>query len=686
MAAKFPDDAPEIDLKDINLKDDILNCSICTESFTDPKVLPCTHTFCAGCLEQYYESQRHSTESKDRPSSLPCPVCRAVFTVPDKGITDLHKDAIPGALAEIARIQVKPQKQVNCDVCRYRNHEIIAKDHCTHCGINYCGICSRDHECLTLFKSHAVVPVKDMDKTKTLKCEVHEAEHVRYYCVTCMAPLCTVCAVADHREHKTMELAEALGNKKQTVNGKINTMSEKVMRYEEMLIHLEDLDGVKEAAMKKTTVEIERHVNSLMAQLQRSKEILLDDLDKAHTSGVKQINIEKENCAFQLANMKSLWKFAAKLTEPSQALQLIAMHGDLMKMVDSMVTAPDPRMPKECLTVDMFMPKESLSAGELQKCELSTDTVNRISDVRGTEANGYASPRAQSPNLGESYSSPYYYEELTLKWQTPKLIWKIDKTGSKAGEINEAYDVAILPNSDVVIAEWLSQRLQIFDSTGYSKEVIGQNQVQPWGVAVTREGNLATTDEKDRTVKIFSPNGYLVQSWKKMTFGWPRGIVINKSGQYLVTDNQHGRHSVSIHLPDGQCVRQFGSQGSGNEQFHWPRYVTVDAHDRIIVADSSNHCVKVFDPTGKFQFKFGSIGSRDGQMKHPRGVCVDPNGNVLVADQDNNRVSLYSPEGKFIRQVLSIQRPWGVDITERGYMAVTQKPALCYFKVFEPMP
>jgi DNA-binding beta-propeller fold protein YncE len=347
--------------------------------------------------------------------------------------------------------------------------------------------------------------------------------------------------------------------------------------------------------------------------------------------------------------------------------------------------------------MNMFMPKENITVGELQKCELSSDLLTRVSEV--TESYSYGSsrmngamsprtPRAQSPRPynGSRAMSPrttFIDNIYGVPWHNPKLRWKIDKTGSKKGEINEAYDVAIFPNGDIVVAEWLNQRLQIFDTTGYSKEIVGANMVQPWGVTVTRDGNLAVTDEKDRTLKIFSPQGYLVVAWKKMMFGWPRGIVVNRAGQFIVTDNQHGKHSVSIHLPDGKCIRQIGSQGSGNEQFHWPRYVTVDHHDRIIVADSSNHCIKVFDPMGQFIFKFGSLGNNDGQMKHPRGVCVDPNDNILVADQDNDRISMYGPDGKFLRHVLNIQRPWGVALSNDGTMAVTQKPALCIFKVFD---
>jgi len=56
--------------------DDMTECSICTEVFTDPRVLPCIHTFCLKCLLNY---------GKDRQPGdhMPCPLCRKEFTIPD---------------------------------------------------------------------------------------------------------------------------------------------------------------------------------------------------------------------------------------------------------------------------------------------------------------------------------------------------------------------------------------------------------------------------------------------------------------------------------------------------------------------------------------------------------------------------------------------------------------------------
>jgi len=65
--------------------DDMTECPICTEVFTDPRGLPCLHTFCLECLENY---------GKDRQpgDNMPCPLCRKEFTIPDDGLSGIQKN------------------------------------------------------------------------------------------------------------------------------------------------------------------------------------------------------------------------------------------------------------------------------------------------------------------------------------------------------------------------------------------------------------------------------------------------------------------------------------------------------------------------------------------------------------------------------------------------------------------
>ena len=57
-----------------------LSCSICLDSYTDPKVLQCLHIYCQQCLV--------SLVGQDQ-QGVTCPACRQVTPVPDKGVAGL---------------------------------------------------------------------------------------------------------------------------------------------------------------------------------------------------------------------------------------------------------------------------------------------------------------------------------------------------------------------------------------------------------------------------------------------------------------------------------------------------------------------------------------------------------------------------------------------------------------------
>ena len=60
---------------------DITECPLCMHVFTDPRVLPCIHTFCLECLKRISE-----TAQKDSENKLHCPLHRKEFLIPADGI------------------------------------------------------------------------------------------------------------------------------------------------------------------------------------------------------------------------------------------------------------------------------------------------------------------------------------------------------------------------------------------------------------------------------------------------------------------------------------------------------------------------------------------------------------------------------------------------------------------------
>lgn len=72
-----------------NLEED-LTCSVCYSLFSDPRVLPCSHTFCKTCLDNVLQVSVNFSIWRPLRLPLKCPNCRSVVELPPTGV-----DALP---------------------------------------------------------------------------------------------------------------------------------------------------------------------------------------------------------------------------------------------------------------------------------------------------------------------------------------------------------------------------------------------------------------------------------------------------------------------------------------------------------------------------------------------------------------------------------------------------------------
>ena len=89
--------------------DDITECPICTEVYTDPRSLPCVHTYCLKCLE---------TLTKDIPpgDEVACPLCRKEFSLPSNGVKDLPKNFFVANFLQVKELSSVESKTSLCAV------------------------------------------------------------------------------------------------------------------------------------------------------------------------------------------------------------------------------------------------------------------------------------------------------------------------------------------------------------------------------------------------------------------------------------------------------------------------------------------------------------------------------------------------------------------------------------------
>ncbi|KAJ8372173.1 hypothetical protein AAFF_G00293900 [Aldrovandia affinis] len=73
-----------------SLLEEELSCPVCTEIFTDPVVLKCSHSFCKACLQKCWEQKR----------SRKCPVCRRKSSMDNPGTNLSLRNACEAFLKE----------------------------------------------------------------------------------------------------------------------------------------------------------------------------------------------------------------------------------------------------------------------------------------------------------------------------------------------------------------------------------------------------------------------------------------------------------------------------------------------------------------------------------------------------------------------------------------------------------
>ena len=121
-----------------------VTCSICLDSFTDPKTITCLQTFCCECLK------KHALISQ-RNGKFRCPECQAEVYLPeanrfDKLLTSSHHNRL---LSLLAVRQSSDGNETRCSICKIKSAEI---SYCFKCTKFMCSDCKRTSTVYSLYR------------------------------------------------------------------------------------------------------------------------------------------------------------------------------------------------------------------------------------------------------------------------------------------------------------------------------------------------------------------------------------------------------------------------------------------------------------------------------------------------------------------------------------------------------
>ena len=613
-----------------NLREEV-SCPVCTNVYTDPKQLPCLHSFCLQCLKQWHRTS-HGRDT------IRCPKCQADSRVPESGdLKDLPTSFYLNGLIDVLAIKECKISQVQCGNCGKKSFQ---SSYCFQCCIFYCLECAAAHNIMRSNKDHRVLALKDFqDKDyedvlkRPLYCsqQRHEKEELKYFCKNCAMAACQSCVLIDHAGHAIVNLEEEVARQKiemkslietqrSNLQAKINTVGQLNEDYAKLV---QQGEGVKR--------DVQTFVDKLIANVEAKKQNIFAAVENQAKKSLETVTTQKTEFERQIKIIESSLEKADKLLTRSTNAEVIQLTKSLEKMFEGVDQIQPVDRDLKGLPVLVFVKNKKIlntvdteEIGTLQRVEQLTKASQSVAEGKGLEE-GIVNREARFVLTTRNSEGRQCYNErdhVTVEIR--------DERGREC-----ATEVRINDNKDGLYQISYSPR-----DEGRCKLTVKVNGEHVRGSPFT----VLVKPFQFRPVTSFGKQGPSVGM-----FTYPWGVAVNARDEIAVTD--FSNHRVQIFNSDGNYLRSFGQKGNKAGELKNPMGIAFHNDGNIFVADLYNHRIQIFSGEGEYVGSFGGKGSLDSQLTNPWGLSVDSDGNIIVADVGNKLIKIFSPDGKFLMKI-----------------------------------
>ena len=700
----------KMDIKTLlyNLREEV-SCSVCSNIFTDPKQLPCLHSFCLNCLKQWHRTSR----GRD---TIRCPNCQALCTVPKTGdLKDLPTSFFLNGLIDVLAIKECKSDHVRCGNCDKKSSE---SSYCFHCCVFWCEECVTGHNIMRSNKDHRVLALKDfqdkdyedvLNRPAFCPKEGHKKEELKYFCEKCENAVCQTCVTVDHSGHAMKLIDEEAGRQKIQIKSLVENQRRKLQAKINEVSQLDEDCAKLTQQGENAKRDIQRSAENLMTVIEAKKQNLLAVVEEETATSLELAAKRKAEIEGQITVINSSLEKADKLLTRSTNAEILRLKKPIDTMFEGVdQTEPTDRDPEGLPARLAFIENQKMSD------TVRTEEIGSLNVLRESKASrsvsegkcieeGVVHHEAQFVFTGANAAERLCFsgsDHVTRDSATAQVkpfqfkpVFSFGKLGSSLEMFNKPWGVAVNARDEIAITDWDNHRVQIFDIDGNFLGSFGRPGKKagefsgPKGIAFRDDGNIFVVDRGNNRIQSFNEKGQYAGSFGgkgslDSQLSNPCGLSVDSDGNIIVADGDN--KLVKIFSPNGKFLMKIGKKGT----FTYPMHC-VQCDSYLIVSDHDEHCIKVFDRDGNFQYKFGKQGGGDGEFKEPICLAVNKSGHLLVCDSGNYRIQVFEINGKFVDKfgtkgsgLGEFDNPWSVAVFSNGRTAVCDFNNHC-IQIFE---